>query len=182
MKLRIRSERRRVVRKFSEKGEGVASGEAETEFGQRVFLLRTPPEGRMPKVARRSSTRVFVPKATVAKKSENVKFSARVLRSGKRFDQFEPLEKEEDGDSGGLADIRWLKREGKKEMSPSVPELDGNEMDSLQAQRKGKMYNIVYSRKRPRSPSIGWIGLDSYPPSIEKESIDRRFGIVFFKI
>ncbi|KAI0523284.1 hypothetical protein KFK09_005679 [Dendrobium nobile] len=101
-----------------------------------------PAGAKMLTVARKSSTRVFVPrKAITDKQSVKGNYSTRVLRSGKHLHLSESLDKAGDYDSGELAGIRWLERSDKAESRLSagvVFESDGAEMAGPELQGKGK--------------------------------------------
>lgn len=169
-------ERRRIVRKRGEQGEGVASAAASTEIGSRVFPLPTP-TAAMLTVARKSSTRVFMPRKAVEtdKQSRKKSYSTRVLRSGKHLRLPDPVGKRYQ--SRDLTDIRWLEKSEKRERRLSegfVSEPDENEMQGI-----GKMFENVYSRKRQKIPSGGWIGSDPSSSDGGAEAKDPRFMFVF---
>lgn len=183
MKQNMTYERRRIVRKHGAQGEGAASAEAAAEIGSRVFPLRRPAGRKMLTVARKSSTRVFVPRKAITDKQPGKRnYSRRVLRSGNDLHLYEPLGKAVDYDSGELTDIRWLERseKGERRLSERVlPESDGKEMDAPELQGMEKMFENVYSRKRQRIPSVGWIDLDSSSSNGGAEAKDPRFMFVF---
>ncbi|PKA55053.1 hypothetical protein AXF42_Ash003690 [Apostasia shenzhenica] len=177
MRQYVRSEKRRVIWKIGEVGEGLASAEAAAEIGSRVFPLPAPPAATMPSVARKSSTRVFVPKGSVTKKPGIGNSSTRVLRSGKRLAVSEHVEKTGDRDFFGSPDIRLWERNGQNENGLSeqiLPECDAIEKSATPLQGPGKMFEIVYCRKRRRIPSVGCVSLDT-----SSSNKDRMFGIVF---
>ncbi|KAL0912803.1 hypothetical protein M5K25_016210 [Dendrobium thyrsiflorum] len=185
MKQHMTYERRRIVKKHGKEGKGEASTEAVAEIGSRVFPLPMPAGAKMLTVARKSSTRVFVPrKAITDKQYVKGNYSTRVLRSGKHLHLSEPLDKAGDYDSGELAGIRWLERSDKAESRLSagvVLESDGDEVAGPELQGKRKMFENVYSRKRQRIPSIAWVGLDPSSSNGGAEDKDPRFRVVFHR-
>ncbi|XP_020575091.1 uncharacterized protein LOC110021097 [Phalaenopsis equestris] len=182
MKQHMTYERRRIVRKRGEEEEGAVSAEAAAEIASRVFPLQTP-TAAMLTVARKSSTRVFVPrKAITDKRPWKGSYYTRVLRSGKPLHLSEPVKKARDYDSGKLNDIRLLESGEKTESRLGAGiehELDGNEVGAPVFQELGKKFENVYSRKRQRIPSVGWIGLDSSPSDGGAEASDPRYRFVF---
>lgn len=167
----MRSENPRIVWTNCEQREGVTS----EEIGSRLL------DERMLTFRRRSSTRVYVAKKSIAEKQPGrVNYLTRVPRSGKRLCLSEPAEEIESDSSGDLADIRWLERNGTEEKrlgEPFVHESVGNAMPAPAVRGPGKMFGNFYSRKRLRNHS--WVGSDSSSSSGRGETNDSRFKIVF---